>query len=236
MADPAQGPPSPEPRPEVRLLLGPLTLRGPAALVVALLLAVAFVGLVVLSKPSIGMLVAGGIWLGFLVFWSVTAGRQGRGRREESARSRALHRNLLNLGLLLLFVPVPGMGWSFLPPNRWHVPVGLGIMAAATLFHVWARMHLGRNWSTAVMIKTGHVLVRTGPYRLVRHPIYTAILGLAAGTALVSGRLLGLAGAVVFAVAYVRKLRLEERLLGEAFGAEWDEYRRRSWALLPPAF
>jgi protein-S-isoprenylcysteine O-methyltransferase Ste14 len=55
------------------------------------------------------------------------------------------------------------------------VPFGLGIMVAATLFHIGARVHLGKNWSSPVMIKTEHELVRTGPYRFVRHPIYTAI-------------------------------------------------------------
>lgn len=75
--------------------------------------------------------------------------------------------------------------------------------------------------------------MRTGPYRLVRHPIYTAILGMAAGTAIVSGQLHGLVGAATIAFAYARKIRLEEQRLGETFDAEWDAYRKATWALIP---
>jgi protein-S-isoprenylcysteine O-methyltransferase Ste14 len=97
-------------------------------------------------------------------------------------------------------------------------------------------MCLGRNWSSEVMIKADHQLIRTGPYRVVRHPIYTAILGLAIGTALISGRVVSLLGVLAFLLAYVRKLRIEERALGETFGAEWEDYRKHSWALVPGVY
>ena len=236
MTDPSDAPHPSSPGPKPGLALGGLTLTGPAALIVGLLLIALFVALVAWSRPSVGMWLAGGVWLGFVVFWSVTAGPRDPRRSEESRRSRALHQNLLNLGLLLLFVSIPGLRWRYGPPNPWHVPAGLGILAAATLLHVWARRHLGRNWSSQVMIKDDHQLVRTGPYHLVRHPIYTAILGLAIGTAMVSGRVVSLLGCAVIAFAYVRKLRIEERMLGETFGAAWEGYRKRSWALVPGVF
>jgi protein-S-isoprenylcysteine O-methyltransferase Ste14 len=83
------------------------------------------------------------------------------------------------------------------------------------------------------MIKADHQLVTSGPYRLIRHPIYTAILALAGGTAIVSAQLRGALGFAVFAFVYWRKLRLEEAMLAETFGAEWSSYRQRSWALVP---
>jgi len=208
----------------------------PVATIVSLVVLAILTALIVWSKPSIGMLLAGGIWLGFLVFWNVKAGPRGPAESGESPKSRALHQSLLQLGLLLLFVSIPGMRWRFIPPNDRHVPAGLGIMAAATLFHAWARVHLGRNWSGRVQIMNDHQLVRTGPYALVRHPIYTALLGLALGTAVVSGRIVSLLGVSVFAFAYLRKLRIEERALGETFGAAWEDYRKRSWALVPWMF
>jgi protein-S-isoprenylcysteine O-methyltransferase Ste14 len=228
--------PPPSPRPSFGLAIGGLRLSGPVAVIVALLLVAAIVTLVVLSKPSLGMLAAAAIWIGFLVYWSSSAGRGTARKSQESAQSRALHQRLLNLGLLLLFVSIPGLRWPWLPPNSWHVWVGLGIMAAATLFHIWARRHLGRNWTTQVTILSDHQLVQSGPYRWIRHPIYTALVALAIGTAMVSGRVISLLGALMFAFAYVRKLRIEERALSAEFGVAWEEYRRRSWALLPPLF
>lgn len=147
-----------------------------------------------------------------------------------------MHQRFLNAALRLLFVPIPGLRWPWLPEGPRRVPIGLGIEAAATLLDMWARIRLGRNWSSAVMIKTDHQLVRSGPYRMVRHPIYTAILSLAAGTAVVSGQGHAMLGVATFAFAYVRKLRLEEQHLGETSGAAWDDYRRRSWALIPGVF
>src|SRR5262245_48339883 len=89
-----------------------------AAKFVSLLILAAFAALIVWMRPSIGMLLAGAIWLGFVVFWSMTAKEQGARAAEESKRSRALHQYLLNLGLLLLFASIPGLRARFLPPSR----------------------------------------------------------------------------------------------------------------------
>jgi len=220
----------------VELRLGKRTLHGPLALGLLLLVLAGIVALLAWSRPSPGMWIAGGIWLGYLVYWSRTAASAGRWRDAESAASRARHTQRLNLGLLLLFVSIPGLRWPFLPPFPARVPAGLLLMAAATLLHVWARTHLGRNWSSPVRLAAEHQLVRTGPYRFVRHPIYTALVALALGTAIVSGRVMSLAGAALFLFAYVRKLQLEERVLAERFGDAWVDYRRRSWALVPGMF
>ena len=218
MNSPETSAPPPSPRPSFGLVIGGLRLSGPAAAIVALLLLAAIVTLVMLAKPSLGMLAAAAIWIGFLVFWSATAGRGSARKSEESVQSRALHQRLLNLGLLLLFVSIPGLRWRWLPLHSWNVWLGLGIMTVATLFHIWARRHLGRNWTTQVTILSDHQLVQTGPYRWIRHPIYTALVALAIGTAVVSGRVVSLLGALVFLVAYVRKLRIEERRVRRRVG------------------
>ena len=213
--------------------IGALKLTGPAAVAAALVIVGGVVGLVIWARPSVGMLLSGLIWLGFTVFWSITAQRGAQTKSEESPRSRAVHQRLMNAALLLLFVPVPGLMWRWLPAGPRVVTAGLGVQIAFALLHVWARLHLGRNWSSAVQIMTDHELVTTGPYRLVRHPIYTAILGMAAGTAIVSGQLHGLIGVATMAYAYRRKIRLEEERLADTFGAAWEDYRKRSWALIP---
>jgi protein-S-isoprenylcysteine O-methyltransferase Ste14 len=92
---------------------------------------------------------------------------------------------------------------------------------------------LGRHWSGAVTAKVDHELVRSGPYRRIRHPIYTGVIGMYVGNTLVSGRLQGLLAIAMVAMAYARKIRLEERNLKGVFGPAFDDYRRESWALIP---
>lgn len=109
----------------------------------------------------------------------------------------------------------------------------MGIEAAFLLCAIWARRHLGRNWSGEVRIATGHISVRSGPYRFVRHPIYTAILGMYLGTAIASGESHALLALLVVALAYWRKIRLEEHALAEAFEQEYARYQSDTWAVVP---
>lgn len=213
--------------------IGKLKITGIAALVVQLAIGAVIGWLIARARPSPGMIASGLVWMGFLVFWGATAGREGTGTIVETPQQRARRQLLTNIGLLLLFVPVPGLRWPLFPARWWTIAIGLGLEAFAVLLHISARRHLGRNWSSTVMIKADHQLVTSGPYRLIRHPIYTAILALAGGTAIVSAQLHGALGFAVFAFVYWRKLRLEEARLAETFGAEWSSYRRRSWALVP---
>jgi protein-S-isoprenylcysteine O-methyltransferase Ste14 len=104
------------------------------------------------------------------------------------------------------------------------------------LLAVWARRHLGRNWSAEVRIAVDHELVRTGPYRLLRHPIYTAMLGMFLGTAIASSQFHALLGLAALVVAYLRKTRLEDHILAQAFGADYNAYHRHTWALVPLLF
>ena len=98
---------------------------------------------------------------------------------------------------------------------------------------VWARVHIGGNWSAIVTIKRDHALVRDGPYRYVRHPIYTGILLAFVGSALARDEWRGvLATAIAFAALW-RKLRLEELWLTEVFGDEYRRYRNEVRALIP---
>ena len=92
---------------------------------------------------------------------------------------------------------------------------------------------LGRNWSGVVTVKQDHELIRSGPYRYVRHPIYTGLLIAFAGSAIARGEWRGiLALAIVFAALW-RKLRLEERWMIETFGDAYLRYRAEVRALIP---
>lgn len=230
-------PPNPVPdsaqrrTPTVRL--GGFSLTGPLAVIFQLVVLGLMAWLFVYMRPRIGMLLSGGIWVAFLIYWSVAAKNSAPATRAESSKSRAIHQAILNGSLLLLFIPVPGLTRWFLPASPYLVPVGLAVQTAFFLLAAWARRHLGRNWSGEVSIKSEHKLVRSGPYRFIRHPIYTAMFGMYVGTCIVSAQIHSLVALALLAIAYGRKIPMEEKALRETFGADYDSYRRHSWALIP---
>ena len=113
---------------------------------------------------------------------------------------------------------------------------GIAVEALGLLLAIWSRRHLGRYWSGEISIKVDHQLIRTGPYRLLRHPIYTGLLTMYAGAALVTGEWLAILGLAMAVFAYWRKIRLEETNLDVAFGPEYKAYRQDTWALIPGLF
>jgi len=176
------------------------------------------------------------LWIVMMTYWNAKAKRSAAVKSGESASSRSKHQLMLNVALLLAFIRFPWTGMRWLPVSPLVAPIGLAVQIGAMLLDVWSMRCLGRNWSGVVAIKVDHQLVRTGPYRLVRHPIYTAMLGMYLGTAIVGGELHGLLGVLLAAIAYWRKTRMEERGLIEAFGSAYEDYRRESWALVPWVF
>ena len=175
-------------------------------------------------------------WLCFIGYWSNAAKNSAPARKSESKKSRAVHELLLNIALLLLFVPIPGLRMRFVPASNTAAGAGLAIQAAAIAFAIWARRHLGKHWSGEITIKVDHQLIRSGPYRLIRHPIYTGWLGCFVGSAIASGEVHALISVALAIFAYGRKIRMEESNLDEAFGGEYAEYKRRTWALIPLLF
>jgi protein-S-isoprenylcysteine O-methyltransferase Ste14 len=154
------------------------------------------------------MSISATLWLLFLLYWAVAA------RNVAPTRSADL--------------PVPGLRTRFAPLSTLVVGAGLALQAVSVLLAVWARRHLGRNWSGAVAIAVDHELVRSGPYRVMRHPIYSAMIGMYVGTGLVSGELHALLALGMVTAAYCRKIPLEERALGEVFGPAYEAYRRET--------
>jgi protein-S-isoprenylcysteine O-methyltransferase Ste14 len=176
---------------------------------------------------------SGILWIAFIVYWSAAARGAAPTVSAESAHSRQMHVLLMYGALLLAFVRFPPLSRRVWPESMGIAAVGLVIQAGGFLLAAWARRYLGRNWSGEITAKAGHQLVRTGPYRLVRHPIYTAMLAMLLGTTLVSGEWHALVALAMLGYAYWRKIRLEERNLLDLFGDEYVAYRRASGAVLP---
>jgi protein-S-isoprenylcysteine O-methyltransferase len=140
------------------------------------------------------------------------------------------------LGAFLLFDRDWRVGWlSFriVPDSQGFAYLGLATTAVGIAFAVWARFVLGQNWSSQVTLKQEHELVRRGPYRLVRHPIYSGILLALLGTAIFVGEVRGLIAFALFVAGWWPKARMEEALMLQQFGQQYREYQREVRALIP---
>jgi len=112
--------------------------------------------------------------------------------------------------------------------------LGLILVVAGVVFSLWAIATLGRHYDLELEIHRDHELVRSGPYRIVRHPVYTGLALHFAGACLATGNLPLIAGTllVIYPALYLRA-KTEERLLRERFGSVYDEYARRVGMLVP---
>ena len=109
-----------------------------------------------------------------------------------------------------------------------------GLTVLGFLFCWWARLSLGSLWSGNITAKADHRIVDTGPYALVRHPIYTGMITAAAGMAVLNGSLLNIVGVALVIVGFTIKARIEERFLRTELGAEaYDAYAKRVGMLIP---
>ena len=168
-------------------------------------------------------------WLGAL--WTDRAAKRPAGRPE------FVYRVAVAAGAALMFGV--GMRGSPLAPAAW----GLGPVAAWACFAItvtglafcwWARAHIGRLWSTSIDRKADHRVIDTGPYAIVRHPIYAGIIVSAAATGALAGRAIALAGAAVMTFGFWYRARLEEQFLRAELGpGAYNAYRRRVPMLVP---
>jgi protein-S-isoprenylcysteine O-methyltransferase Ste14 len=113
------------------------------------------------------------------------------------------------VGVLSIFLSVLGLGFS-----------------------AWSRHHLGRNWSSLVRIRQGHQLITTGPYRIVRNPMYAGMVLALSGAALAIGEMFVIPAFIIGIVSIWMKIKAEEDLLEEQFGGEYEQYRREVKALI----
>ena len=170
------------------------------------------------------------------VYWLVNALGTKKTEASEAPASRLLRLVLLCLMFTLLLTDglrVGWLAWRFIPDSDWIRWIGIAVTGTGLALCVWARRHLGEYWSDKVALKVDHQLIRSGPYSLLRHPIYCGVLLGIAGTAFAIGEWRGLVVLVVMTVNYWIKAAREDRILAVKFGAAFDEHRRRAGFLLP---
>jgi protein-S-isoprenylcysteine O-methyltransferase Ste14 len=176
------------------------------------------------------------MWLSWAAYWWASARNVKRTARHESLPSRLTHIAPLALAALLFSIPnspAPFLSARFLSSAISPLNVAVVLTAAGLLLAVWARQYLGSNWSGTVTIKEDHELITSGPYALVRHPIYTGLLLALAGSAMAIGEWRAVLAFALASLALWRKLRLEEHLLHQQFGETYQAYCRRVPALIP---
>jgi protein-S-isoprenylcysteine O-methyltransferase Ste14 len=173
-----------------------------------------------------------GCWALVAVVWVVGAALARGPRVRERQPFDAL--SLLGLGCAVVLLLTPADTWRPLQTgSAWVRLAGLVVVVAATPLVLWARASLGRMWSASAVAREGHVLRTDGPYAVTRHPIYSTLLLLVAGTALAQG--IGRWAAVFVAATLVLavKAHAEERLLLRAFPEAYGRYRARVPRLVP---
>ena len=176
------------------------------------------------------------IWIAWGVNWLGAAVWSGRTEKRAATWDVSAYRLLTVIGAILLW---HGTVRAFGLSRLWHVGyVGAYVLAGVTLIGIlfawWARLHLGRLWSGAITMKEHHRIVNTGPYSLVRHPIYTGLIGATLATAAAQATATAVVGWVLVALGLWLKARAEERFLVDQFGQEsYAAYKRRVPMLVP---
>jgi protein-S-isoprenylcysteine O-methyltransferase Ste14 len=187
-------------------------------------------------------------WFAWLFSWIAAAVWSGRTVNRPSGFAEFAYRvpEIAGFGLLLAFAVRHDPNGGFHPVGGaplinplWVLPIDLqwsmvALAAFGFLFCWWARIHLGRLWSSTVTRKEKHRVVKSGPYAIVRHPIYTGILTAAIATVAVRATPATIAGAALLIIGFLMKGRLEERFLRAELGAEaYDAYARKTSMLVP---
>jgi protein-S-isoprenylcysteine O-methyltransferase Ste14 len=176
------------------------------------------------------------LWLVFIAVWIAMA-RGGKAVAErESVYSRLSHYGPLVVGILLLAaprVPIFPLDARFVPLALWPVRLGAALTFAGIALAIWARLWIAGNWSSDVTLKRDHELIVTGPYAWVRHPIYTGILLGLIGTGLAVGEWRAILAVALAAIAFWRKLTIEEGVMRRQFGETYAKYAKRVPALIP---
>lgn len=177
-------------------------------------------------------------WAVFLIVWTIGAFQTKKARQQEPLLKRLLWYWLPLIVAGLLLGPTEWFMGMWIRENFVEHTDLVGIIGASiawlgTLLACWSRYLLGKNWSVSVQLKKDHELIKKGPYKIIRHPIYTAILLLFLGNVIIVGDYRGILAIIIVFLSLWRKLKLEEQWLTLHFGESYRNYKEKTKALLP---
>lgn len=179
------------------------------------------------------------LWIVLAIVWLIGALRTKRTIRRQSSSSRLMQIGILALGAYLLFARYTGIRWLDQPaiPLTLNIAaLGFALIVCGVGFSIWARLTLGANWSGTVTLKEDHALIQRGPYRIVRHPIYTGILAALIGFALERGLRSSLIALPLCGLGFWLKIMTEEQFMVQRFGESYLQYKQKVKALVPFLF
>ncbi len=189
-----------------------------------------------MQSPSWPIPIIAACWISFCVIWLLAAAFTKRSVYRESRAQRLRYWILLIIAYLLLTrghrLPYP-FNLRIIPPTEVVQWTAVILCITGVAFCVWARATLGRNWSGNITLKEGHELIERGPYRLVRHPIYTGMMAMILGTAIAFGYPGGIAAVLLAFASFWIKLREEEKLMLQQFPDQYRSYQRRVKRIIP---
>jgi protein-S-isoprenylcysteine O-methyltransferase len=180
--------------------------------------------------------VLGWIWIAVVAIWAAAAFVTKRAVKRQSSVTRLVEMCCMLAAFHLLFNPGPWPGVlhrRIVPDKPLYGWLSLLITSAGIAFTLWARFFLGRNWSGTVTVKENHELMRSGPYGIVRHPIYAGLSLAFLGTAIGFGELRGLIGLPILVFGWKYKANVEERFMTEQFGEQYQRYKSEVKGLIP---
>ena len=177
-------------------------------------------------------------WLILLNYWLISGFRAKKVKSQESFFSRFFQYWLPLIAAALLLGPGEWFGHSlirenFVPHSNLVGIIGLSICVSGAIIACWSRYLLGANWSLSVQEKESHELIQQGMYKIVRHPIYTGLLLLFTGNAIIVGDYRGIIAVGIVFISFWWKLKKEEKVLSAIFKQQYTDYQKKTKALIP---
>ena len=175
-------------------------------------------------------------WIVAIAVWLIGSMTNKRTVRRQPMGTRLLEMLPLIAGLILLRANSALARWAstrFVPPTLEWPYIGAAVTVAGIVLAIWSRFYLGTNWSASVTVKQDHQLIRSGPYSVVRHPIYSGFLVAILGTAIYVGEVRGLCALVLVLIGWKIKSLREESYMENEFGEQYVAYRRQVKGLIP---